>query len=98
MIEVAASPSWPLSNSRRTRSRAASRTRSRSSSASFFIASRRTFCRLMSPIWVTVQHADLRHLLHSRTGARFCQRERNQAGRRSMVERGKKRRDVAKKR
>ena len=52
-IDVAASPSWPFSNSCNTRSLAASRARCRSSSASFFKASRRTFCLLMSPTCAT---------------------------------------------
>lgn len=54
ILDVAASPSCPFSNSRKTRSLAASRARSRSSSASFFNASNRTFCRLMSLICDTV--------------------------------------------
>lgn len=54
---VAASPSWPLSKSRSTRSRAASRARCFSSSASFLRASSLTFCRLMSSSWVTVCEA-----------------------------------------
>lgn len=51
---VAARPSWPFSNSSRTRSRAASRALRFSSSASRLSVSSLAFCRLMSCICVTV--------------------------------------------
>ena len=64
---VLANPSWPFSNSSRTRSRAASRALCLSSSASRFNASNRAFCRLISSSCVTNRRPFRHFAMNTRT-------------------------------